>query len=181
MADWPAILVTEHDPESPITTGLVGNIVDRTLLNYESHFVVKKDGPETVTTSAALQDDDDFHWAVGADEIWCYRMVLVVSQTTNGMFKFNWSVPAGASVAAGYFLYVAGALVTAGFTTFGADLVYSPNFGATDECGAVLEGYIDTAAAAGTATFRWAQNAALGNGTLTTHCILSAHQQRDTI
>lgn len=116
---------------------------------------VRKTADESVTSSAALQSDNHLFFPVEANSVYQIRgFLLMKSGSATPDVKFAWQMPASAVVSGGM-----GAANQAGQDQAGSD--GQPVIGQTTG-GAALVHNVDqvmvTAATAGTATLRWAQN-----------------------
>lgn len=121
-----------------------------------------KDADESVTSSTALQDDDDFAITVAANEKWHFKLILRISGNTAGDLDVAWTVPAGA---AGQQWSTGDLLAAAGFTAIDITTEKTIQTTATEQT-IIIEGYIIVGGTAGTAQFRWAQNASNGTATI---------------
>jgi len=83
--------------QAAITTGGVITVTDeRDFMG--GHIYRRKVATETVNNSVTLQDDDDFFFKIGANEIWFVTMELNTDIGTGPDFKCTWTLPAGASM-----------------------------------------------------------------------------------
>ena len=62
-----------------------------------SSIAIFKASDESVTSSTALQDDDDFSFAIGANEQWIGSFMLIITSSNSGGFKMDFTVPSGAT------------------------------------------------------------------------------------
>lgn len=131
---------------------------------------VRKTADESVTSSAALQDDDELVFAIGASQVWTVRYVIGYNAGTTGDFQFAFSVPtsatgrqmmAGVNSAATGITGSITAFSTTDLTTGNGFAGGSPSFDATMEIDLIVVNSTN----AGNVTFRWAQ--ATSNGTAT--------------
>lgn len=124
-----------------------------------------KTARESITSSATLQDDDDFQFAVEANKTYAINGFMAISAGAGG-FKWAFSVPSGASGrinfnsgAGNAALNVADVDVTLGA---GANTAISPTgSGAKVYC----FGYVTISSTSGNVIFRWSQNASNGTAT----------------
>lgn len=121
-----------------------------------------KDADESVTSSTTLQDDDDFSITVAANEKWHFKLILRISGATGGDLDIAWTVPSGA---AGQQWSTGDLLAASGFTAIDITTEKTIQTTSTEQT-IVIEGYIIVGGTAGTAQFRWAQNASSGTATI---------------
>ncbi|MCW2763240.1 MAG: hypothetical protein JWR85_3441, partial [Marmoricola sp.] len=119
---------------------------------------IAKTVDETVTNSTALQNDDQFFFSIGANEVWSFEINMASHSNATAGFKFNMNAPAGATCR------IVGATLDNGDapTATGAcsSITVSPYpFNGTNG-GSKFYGTITNGATAGTANFRWAQDTA---------------------
>ena len=128
---------------------------------------VVKDGDESVTSSAVLQDDDDFTFAIGASEVWLVKLCLLVTTNTGG-FKYGFSVPASAtgfmsSLAVGTPSVALSTTITTGLnagTILATDVIW-------------IDAVIVNSTNAGTVRFQWSKNSAgAGDTTVKTNSVM---------
>lgn len=134
---------------------------------------IRKPVNESVTSSATLQDDDDFAFAVAANAVYTLDSYIIYSGaidggTGAGGLKMQFTGPAGTGMTWTNF----GANVSGGVTNYnvvaeglaaGSPRSVPTNAGTTMTC--QPKGVIVTAGTSGTLRFRWAQN--LSNATAT--------------
>lgn len=123
---------------------------------------VDKSIDETVNNSATLQNDDAFSFPLAANETYMIMILARISTGATSGFKYDWSVPAGATGVEWSAQFVSAAVVnidnTASMTT---------DVGNTNAIQAMLyAARVAAAGTAGTAQFRWAQNAAIVGDTI---------------
>jgi hypothetical protein len=131
------------------------------ITGFVRHIAIRKTATETVNNSAALQNDDDFSFAIAANEVWQFELALSTDIKILSQFRCTWTLPAGASmlmllIALGDNLTSANA-VTATQTTPGTAITT----GAAVTLGHVyIRGTLVNAGTGGTAQFQWAQQTA---------------------
>lgn len=120
-----------------------------------------KEADESVTSSSALQDDDDFIFPLKANKKYVITGDLRVTANASGGLKAAFSLPSGAS---GRFSITDSGSLDA---VNNADAAAGGGITAlaTPANIATIFGYITTSATAGNATFRWAQNASFATST----------------
>lgn len=127
-----------------------------------NQLTVIKAAPETVTNSAALQNDNELLFPIGANESWAFRFVVQANAGTQPDIQFAVTAPTGATCTVGV-LDAEGAVavgnlgcgVTSGLVTGnGTADVYE------------ITGSVTNGTTPGNVTLQWAQNAA--NATATT-------------
>lgn len=125
---------------------------------------IVKAANEDVNNSSTLQNDDDFSFAVLANEVWSLHMAIQATFRLTSDFKFDWSVPSGAAMRISSRLYRADTLEDAIIGDIGDHPFV---LGTTTEYLLVINGVIVIGGTAGTAQFQWAQRtAAIENTTL---------------
>lgn len=123
---------------------------------------IRKAAAETVNNSAVLQDDDDFTFPIGPNEIWLVEMDIYISANVDAGadLQCTWTLPAGASM-----------LLMGQATDDSVGTVHDHAVGTTPGTGIVfvlpagaailrLTATLRNGATPGTAAFQWAQNAA---------------------
>jgi len=123
-----------------------------------------KTADETVNNSTALQNDDHLAWAVGASEVWAWRMfVYFTIASGNPGLKFLWTMPASGD---GYYTVVQG-IANLGSSASGANVqICNQQMSSTLAYGItgltsgllVFDGVFINSTNAGTVQFQWAQN-----------------------
>lgn len=128
------------------------HVRDNLLHLYERYV---KGATETVNNSTTLQDDDDFAFAIGANEIVPFHMWIRGDSNATADFKWAFSVPSGGG---GVVLQTAygGAGVGSSITPF----AISSGTGIQTNAGFYIyfTGFAQAAATPGTVQFQWAQN-----------------------
>jgi hypothetical protein len=66
-----------------------------------SHLVVRKPSDESVTSSVTFQADDHLLMAVGVNEVWLFKFVILVQGATAGDFAARFTFPSGTFSALG--------------------------------------------------------------------------------
>lgn len=140
------------------------------LARLSSWDVVKlKAANESVTSSTAVQDDDDLFFAIGANETWVFELFLFTNAATAGDFRYAITFPAGATqrygqmglddTAAGFNadLEVGDSTVSGGEKIIGGP-------GGTGL--SLVFGFVANGANAGDVKLRWAQGTSSGTATI---------------
>lgn len=138
---------------------------ERVSLN-EWDIQIVKSADESVTNSAALQNDDELKWNIKANEVWRYQFIIFYTTDTTGDFKMDLALSAGTAI----FTYRWQGQSTTNTNTASGDHEASVST-TTDRAfggsGAntvlrnlVFEGNLSTSSADATVTFRFAQNTA---------------------
>lgn len=129
---------------------------------------VRKTANETVNTSAALQDDDDLLFAVGASEVWEFECVLWYESATTPDLKVAFTCPAAATlwwVLSG--LNDTGTQWNENGTIVGSGTAAALfGGGAASIRSARLRGLLVNSTNAGNLTLQWAQNTSNGSNTI---------------
>jgi len=133
-----------------------------TTLNAASVSVaIHKTADESVTSSAALQDDNDLLFSIGASETWAFLIIGSVTYGTTGLFKYDFSVPSGASGRT-----FSSADGSAGFANSAIGTPVSFSGSAQTNSLITISGYVVNSSTPGTVRLQWAQ--AASNGTAST-------------
>ena len=90
MATWSAIAAGEYDPDSPITTGLVGKIIDNPLAEKKW---ARKTGDQTITNDNSLGSDTDLTLTVVGGQTWMFAGALYVVTDSAPDFQFSIATP----------------------------------------------------------------------------------------
>jgi len=148
-------LTTDGTNASWSATSLPSSFVGKTIAIYKAN-------NETVTSSTALQNDDDFSFSIAASEVWRGAIMLDASAGGSGGFKCDFTLPSGASgsmtlVSSMSSVFFASTSVTSG-NGFTAAI--------TAGRGLVLSFSITNSTKAGTVQFRFAQNASNATSTI---------------
>ncbi len=132
--------------------------------------VVRKTGDESVTSSAALQDDDELFFAIGASDIWVAHFVIGYNAATTGDFQFAFSVPSGATGRQFMMgLNSASTGVTGSLTVFSTtDLTTGNTFGGggVNDASIAFDITVVNSTNAGNVKLRWAQGTSDGTATI---------------
>ncbi len=145
---------------------LTGGLVDTLIPLF-----VRKTSDETVTSSTALQNDDELLLALEKNAIYTFEGNIVVEGATAADIKVAFTVPAGASV----YYSVSGAAVAAtaqpgtgnlGLGVSSDDPLSFGTVGAAVKSVLVVRGIVVMSTTAGNLQFRWAQDTS--NGTANT-------------
>ena len=136
-----------------------------------SRYIIKS-ANETVNNSTTLQNDNDFSFAIAANEKWMVEMFLAItsaSATTD--YKFNFTLPASCTIRfgtgsnssiAGTWGAAADSATTAGLST--SANVAAGSFNGT--WGLLVIATVINAGTAGTVQYQWAQNTAAAEDTI---------------
>lgn len=127
-----------------------GDILDRRQFLAGVAIIVKPDD-ETVNTSSTLQNDDDFSFPVEANSAYLVEIDYLMTSGTTPDFKWAFTLPSGATGRASY--QVGASWSTNNDVTFAANVD-----GLSGERLYLIHVLIETAGAAGTAQWQWAQN-----------------------
>lgn len=135
-------------------------------------YSVYKSADESLNTSTTLQNDDALLWAVAANERWYFRLILRLTDVSNGTadFKMGWSYPTSTTIAWASYSVGGGSLASwvPGITTAPNVVEYvestTPAFGLTNGNHLmVFDGIVYVSGTAGNVTFQWAQNTSNGS------------------
>ena len=123
---------------------------------FSEDVTIKKAADEAITSSTTLQNDDDFVFAVSANEIWMVEIFGFLSGMDLGGMKQGWVVPTNAAFLANQIWFDDDQLVTNENGGVG-DLVVAT---AVLDSGAAFHhmAIIIVGDTAGNAQFQWAQN-----------------------
>lgn len=99
----PLTLAEMHALINDNTAGDISALDMRNVVTalFNTPTVVRKVADETVTSSTALQDDDELLFAIGASETWVMFAYLFVDGNTAGDLVVSLTGPAGATGAVG--------------------------------------------------------------------------------
>lgn len=142
---------------------------------------VRKASNETVNNSTVLQNDDALLFALAANEVWDFELLLLVDGATGADIKIAFTVPALATV--GWYSYApqlaeTGVPITNASGTaavrFGGHVTGSATSlsvgtmgtGGTNVTGILVKGSVVNGANAGNLTLQWAQVTATGSDTI---------------
>jgi hypothetical protein len=153
------------NPTWAAATASVGDLAD-----YQ---FVRKASDESVTSSIALQSDDELLVAIGANQTWLIEFTIFYQGATAGDIRTALNAPAGAAGTFGKHALAIGATTTEGdFGAFAvADLtdtgaVQSGAAGAGTRVLLVMRAIVVNGANAGNVTLRWAQGTSSGTATI---------------
>lgn len=138
------------------------------LADYGLHTkVVRKTADETVNNSVTLQNDDELLLAMAANEIWEFRLYLIVDSSAVADFKIGWAVPAGCTLkwAANQFDTTLNNVVRMAQVESETQGIGSPGVTRHDLI-AVVHGLAINGANAGNLQLQWAQNTAEASNTV---------------
>jgi len=134
-----------------------------------SHQVLRKTLDESVTSSTTLQNDDDFTFSIGANEVWVVQLYLFTTGVDTGGLKHDWLFSAGGSYAFGNITWIqhnAGGAISSSSGKETSVGVVQDASSSTVVKGAIVTALLKNGSSAGTVTWRWAQH--VSNGTATT-------------
>jgi len=123
-------------------------------------FPIRKSADETVTTSATLQNDDEFTWPVAIGN-YIIRGWLYLSTTANGGFKLAFTTPATTTIAIRQHVWNAGTSGAAGTQVTSGTAVIATTAALT---ACYIDGTIEVTVS-GTFTMQFAQNASHADAT----------------
>lgn len=167
--------------QASITTGGVITITDEREWLNRSVWVVGKESDEAVNNSTTLQNDDDFKFWMGANEVWAVWMVLELSGTaanpTSPSFKYAFDCPSAPDGRMGHMFHPSGAsnvgegaattaLVGANTSTTLETAVLAGSSGNSIASNRqYIHALIRNGATPGFVNFQWAQNTAIAQDT----------------
>lgn len=126
--------------------------------------VLRKAANQIVNNSDALENDDDFSFAVAANEVWIVEIHAYVTIFATSDFKCTFTLPAGASMLLMGQVSGSAAVVDAKQgTTPGTAVAFLVAANAQQ---LHIWAALVMAGTAGTAQFQWAQNEAIAENTL---------------
>lgn len=125
-----------------------------------------KTARESITSSATLQDDDHFQFAVEANKTYAINGFMAISANSLGGIKWAFSVPSGASGRINFSCGASQAAVNVADTdiTVGAGATAAIGITSTGQK-VYCFGYVTISSTSGNVIFRWAQNASNGTAT----------------
>jgi len=137
--------------------------------------VVRKEADEAVNNSNILQNDDELLFAVGANEVWEVRVILLHDATSTAKLKVGFAAPTNSTVA--WFTDCANSGGTV--KSFGNLDLANTSFhsGENGSCIFLIDAIFTTGANAGNLQLKWSQFTATAEDTkvLANSCII-AHQ-----
>lgn len=130
--------------------------------------LVLKTSTESVTSSTALQNDDQLFLAVAANAKYTIEALIIYDGAAAGDFKAAFTIPSGATIN-----WVAGGPQSGvGVTSYNANVATASAAalalacnGAGNSMGAQPKGYLSVASTAGNLQFQWAQQASSATAT----------------
>lgn len=161
-------LTTNAGSDSVTITASGGSTVGD-MLDYQ---MVRKTADETVTSSTALQDDNELAFSVGANETWVSDWILAVDGATAGDIKIAFNSPAGSTGRWYSHTYDVGATTSSGAQIHNNNTDLTD--GGTSTRGTLGAGVSSTirisliivnGVNAGTVRLRWAQGTSSGTAT----------------
>lgn len=125
-----------------------------------------KTARESITSSATLQDDDDFQFSLEANKTYVINGFMAISAGAAGGFKWVFSVPSGASGRINFSCGASQAAVNVADTdiTVGAGATAAIGITSTGQK-VYCFGYVTISSTSGNVIFRWAQNSSNGTAT----------------
>ena len=132
------------------------------MASLTGSIAVRKTSDETVNNSNTLQDDDDLVIAVGANEVWYFEALLLCSSNTTADYKFNVTVPSGATLT----WVLLGPLNTddTPSVSAGAGIAGNQDIGGA-AVRIMIRGMLRVSSTAGNLQLQWAQNTANASDT----------------
>jgi hypothetical protein len=125
---------------------------------------IRKSADESVTSSTAVQNDNDFFFTAGANETWAFQMFFEVNSSTTADFRTRIDAPAGTTCRVAYNnLFNATNTYTSDCNVAG-ELINDQ--GATFDNAYVVYGTVVTGGTGGTIQLRWAQGTSAGTATI---------------
>jgi hypothetical protein len=112
-SDLTSVGTDDHHPEShtvashsdtTTTRAELETLTDGSETSLHSHLggnphqFIKKTSDESVTSSTSLQNDDDFVFAVAANNVWLVEIFGYVTNMDTGGMKTGWSLPSSATM-----------------------------------------------------------------------------------
>lgn len=128
---------------------------------------------ESLSTSTAIQNDDELFISVAASTKYKVEMWLVFNSPAAADFKLQWTTPVGV---AGWWRPAATNLAAASETIYQGSLAWSGGAqieGSASDKSIEVVGILVTAGTAGTLQFQWAQNSSSGTTTVKANSVLT--------
>lgn len=165
------------DSGSVLTPGVATILRDNIDALYEdTHAFAYKTIDETVNNSDVLQDDDDLHFVVGANEVWHVRYCLSYDTTAAANFQFQVTVPSGAGRV--NCLYETSGFILGCEVETGSP--HSHDVAAESDSVLRLDAFLVIGSTPGTVQLEWAQHTARNSDTnVNTGSFLVAHRLDD--
>jgi len=136
-----------------------------------SRYIIKS-ANETVNNSTTLQNDNDFSFAIAANEKWLVELFLAItSVSANSDFKFNFTLPASCTIrfGVGSNSAITGTWGAGATSVSPTGLSTSANVSAgsfNGTWGLIVVATIINAGTAGTVQYQWAQDTAVAEDTI---------------
>jgi hypothetical protein len=125
-----------------------------------------KTARESITSSATLQDDDDFQFSLEANKTYAITGFMAISANSLGGIKWAFSIPSGASGRINFSSGASQAAVNVADTDITAGSGATSAISITSTGSKVYcFGYVTISSTSGTIIFQWAQNASNGTAT----------------
>jgi hypothetical protein len=151
------------------TQGAAANPVWATLISGATQIAIaRKTADESVTSSVALQDDDELLFAIGASEVWVFQFNIIYGAGSTGDISVGVGAPALATANWTSFGIDVAATSPGNFKGIGGNISSNNTYGGSGASKAplVMYGVVTNSTNAGNVTFKWAQS--VSNGTATT-------------
>lgn len=124
-----------------------------------SETLVRKTSDESISNSAAMQDDDELLFAIGASENWVFKIWMIYQAGTTGDMDLAITTPSGSTVIYG----ILNDAVHVVATSSGGELFAA---GDNENEQLVVYGTVVNSTTAGDVTLQWAQNVSNGTATI---------------
>lgn len=128
----------------------------------------RKTATESVTSSTALQDDNELTVSVAANSVYEVTLMLIYDGATGGDLKFDFTGPSGATMN-GVALRLGQGAATGDDDAQSTFVMGTPEgvgaLGTGSNAGMVFHGLLDLSATAGTFKLQWAQATSSGTAT----------------
>jgi len=161
----PPVLPATARPGTPVAGHLVHNSTSKYREMYDgakwiqAHFgaLVCKAADETVNNSNVLQDDDELLFAMAANEVWEFEVMLRYISTAAADIQLKITVPAAAAHS-GFIAGITGAASVVNWANYPGPV--SLDGAGAPTYAALIKGLVINGANAGNVTLQWAQGAA---------------------
>ena len=128
--------------------------------------VVHKTADETVNNSTTLQNDDHLYFAMAANEIWAFDIILLFASSTAADFIFSFSLPTGATLR-GFTIYKGSGETLTSLAAIEGNAITCMGAGSTTpRVQAIFKGLVFNGANAGNFQLTWAQGTAEATDTV---------------
>jgi hypothetical protein len=171
---YAAIPDSDLDAESLGKSTVFTQMRDNIVALYEDTRASAYKASDESDTTATLQDDDDFTFAVGASEVWIVRIEALVTTTDAASdLKFKLVTPSGGGSGTVHVMaYNSGAPVAA-YDAVDTQITIDYTAAETGDP-LIIHAYVSTGGSSGNVTLQWARSGGAGTTSLLEGSFLTA-------